>query len=92
MTTDERIDRLVERHEALAQSVELLAASVHEQGLNIDKLLECIGATLITSSEQGQSIAMLLASSAKTDARIEALVSIAESHSRRLSDLEGGAR
>jgi hypothetical protein len=71
MTTDERIDRLVERHEALAQSVELLAASVHEQGLNIDKLL---------------------ASLAKTDARIEALVGIAESHESRLRDLEGGAQ
>jgi prefoldin subunit 5 len=28
MTTDERIDRLVERHEALAQSVEMLTHNV----------------------------------------------------------------
>jgi len=28
MTTDERLDRLVERHEALAQSVELLTKNM----------------------------------------------------------------
>jgi hypothetical protein len=30
MTIDERLDRLTERHEALAQGLELLHASVHE--------------------------------------------------------------
>ncbi len=30
MTTDERLDRLVERHEALAQSLELLTADIHQ--------------------------------------------------------------
>ena len=29
-TIDERLDRLVERHEALAQSIELLTADVHQ--------------------------------------------------------------
>jgi hypothetical protein len=32
MTIDERLDRLVERHEALAQSVELLTRDVRELG------------------------------------------------------------
>jgi hypothetical protein len=30
MTIDERIEKLVERHEALTQSVEMLTADVHE--------------------------------------------------------------
>jgi hypothetical protein len=32
MTIDERLDRLVERHEALFQSVELLTKDVRELG------------------------------------------------------------
>ena len=35
MTVDERIDRLVERHEALAQSVELLRASTEELRVSV---------------------------------------------------------
>jgi prefoldin subunit 5 len=35
MTVDERIDRLVERHEALAQSVELLRASTEELRISV---------------------------------------------------------
>jgi hypothetical protein len=40
MTIDERLDRLVERHEVLALSVELLQSTVHEQSGNIDKLTQ----------------------------------------------------
>jgi len=39
MNIDERLERLAERHEALAQSVEILRATVHEQSGNIDKIL-----------------------------------------------------
>jgi hypothetical protein len=35
MTTDERIARLVERHEALTQSVEMLLQSTRQQGSQI---------------------------------------------------------
>ena len=42
MTTDERLDRLTERHEALAQSVEMLQSSIREQGVNIDKILQIV--------------------------------------------------
>ena len=48
---DKRMDRLTERHEALAESVESLRASVHEQheaaieqGRNIDKLVAVVEA------------------------------------------------
>ncbi len=40
MTIDERLDRLAERHEALAQSVELLLISVRETTENVNKLVE----------------------------------------------------
>ena len=39
MTVDERIEKLTERHEALAQSVEVLSADVRRQSRNIDKLV-----------------------------------------------------
>ena len=38
MTIDERIEKLTERHEALAQSVELLAADLRQQKENFDQL------------------------------------------------------
>jgi methyl-accepting chemotaxis protein len=39
MDVDQRLERLVERHEALAQSVEMLKDSIQEQSRNIDKVL-----------------------------------------------------
>ena len=39
MTIDEKLEYLTERHKALAESLELFAHSVHEQGENIDKLI-----------------------------------------------------
>jgi hypothetical protein len=38
MTIDERLEKLVERHEALTQSVELLMAEGHETGKRISAL------------------------------------------------------
>jgi len=40
MTIDERIERLTERHEALAQSVELLLVATRENTENIRGLVE----------------------------------------------------
>ncbi|HZP25271.1 MAG TPA: hypothetical protein VFB04_17655 [Terriglobales bacterium] len=40
MTIDERLDRLVERHEALAQSVELLTKVVRELGKYVGEIAE----------------------------------------------------
>ena len=42
MTIDERLERLTERHEALAQGVGLLQNSIREQGANIDKVVAAI--------------------------------------------------
>lgn len=38
MTIDDRLNRLVERHEALAQSLELLTTDVREMGQNLQVL------------------------------------------------------
>ena len=38
MTVDERIEALVARHEALAQSVELLVSAQHETELRLQRL------------------------------------------------------
>jgi 4-hydroxy-3-methylbut-2-enyl diphosphate reductase IspH len=40
MTIDERLERLADRHEALAQSVELLLVATRENTENIRKLVE----------------------------------------------------
>lgn len=68
MTIDERLDRLVERHEALAQSVELLVADGKE--------LHATVGGLITLNN-------------RNDARISLLIQSAESHERRIKDLDG---
>jgi archaellum component FlaC len=81
MTIDERLDRLVERHEALTQTVEHLASQGEEQnkrirlqGENIDKILENIGKILTAFEKDGENI--------------RALARIAEIHEHRISDLE----
>jgi chromosome segregation ATPase len=42
MTIDERLDRLTERHEALTQSVELLALQGKETDRRIDQVMQAI--------------------------------------------------
>ena len=74
MTIDERIEKLTERHEALAQSVELLSGDVRQQSQNIDKLGEDV-------RQQSRNIDKLV--SAMTD-----LIAVARMHERRISDLE----
>jgi chaperonin cofactor prefoldin len=45
MTIDERLDRLTQRHEALAQTVELLAAAQLKSDERIEKLTGLIAET-----------------------------------------------
>jgi hypothetical protein len=71
MTIDERLERLADRHEALAQSVEMLVVATRENTENIRKLVE-------VSNKDAEAI--------------RALARIAESHERRLTDLEEGGR
>jgi archaellum component FlaC len=46
MTIDERIERLVERHEALAQSVELMAAENRQRDRRMGEIMEGIARLL----------------------------------------------
>ena len=42
MTIDERLERLTERHEALAQSLELLSHEVRETRVNVESLVTAV--------------------------------------------------
>ena len=53
MTIDERLDRLTERHEALAQSLEILTADVREMQSTAKALLE-------TAKQDGENIRALV--------------------------------
>jgi septal ring factor EnvC (AmiA/AmiB activator) len=72
---DQRLDRLTERHEALTQTVELIAAAQ----LKSDERLEKVTA----------DIAKLAALMSQTDKFINRLAHIAEAHEQRLDRMEG---
>jgi hypothetical protein len=75
MNIDERLERLTERHEALSQSVEMLLASTRE--------------TAIAAKENTENIRKLVEVTNRDAEAIHALVRIAESHDRRITDIEG---
>jgi hypothetical protein len=81
MTIDERLDRLTERHEALAQTVELLAMETRE-------LRSAIGDLRAAQEKDGEHIRVITAAIELDAENIRALARIAESHERRLSRVE----
>jgi hypothetical protein len=78
MNIDERLDRLVERHEALAQSLELLHASTTD----LRKTVEAQATQIV--AQEGY-FATLMSAATK-------LLETATNHERRLTRLEGGAQ
>jgi hypothetical protein len=75
MTVDERLEKLVVRHEALSQTVELLGA-MHQE---VEKQLQAIGGhidRLVTLQE-------------KTQDRVDLLLSVVANHEQRLNGIEG---
>jgi len=97
MTIDERLDRLVERHEALTQTVEHLALQGEEQnkrirlqGENIGKILENFDKILIALEKDGENIDKILTALEKDGENIRGLAHIAEIHEHRISLLEEG--
>lgn len=76
MTIDERLERLVERHEALAQTVELIATGQQKNDEQIRALSVAV---------------QKLTSGIEMDAEIvRSLAAVAQNHERRLTQLEGG--
>lgn len=78
MTTDERIDRLVERHEALAESVQSLFASVNDLRRiteNNQQMIVSVARNMDIFREEMHQV-------------ITGLVGIANNHEARIIDLE----
>lgn len=99
MTFEERIDRLTERHEALAQSLELLALEVRENSQAAKALLEASARQAETSArhedrlgKQEALIAQILEATARNNETVANLALIARVHSERLARLEEGKR
>jgi hypothetical protein len=59
MTIDERLERLTERHEALTQSVELLARTTHEHTQQITEIMEAAGRLLHIAQIHEQRLSRL---------------------------------
>jgi two-component sensor histidine kinase len=76
-TFEERIDRLTERHEALAQSLELLTLDVREISQTVKGLVE-------TSAKHENLIAQILEAAAHNNEAVANLALIARVHSQRI--------
>jgi len=59
MTIDERLDRLTERHEALTQSVEILARTRHEHSQQIADIMEAAARLLHVAQVHEQGLSRL---------------------------------
>jgi hypothetical protein len=59
MTIDERLERLTERHEALTQSVEILARTTHEHSQQITGIMEAAARLLHVAQIHEQRLTRL---------------------------------
>jgi hypothetical protein len=59
MTIDERLERLTERHEALTQSVEILARTTHEHTQQITDIMEAAAKLLHVAQIHEQRLSRL---------------------------------
>ncbi len=84
MMIDERLDRLVVRHEALSQPVELLTKDVREIGQQVGELGQRFGEL----GEHVGSLSKYVGEIAEGTAR---LLHVAEIHEHRIIRLEGGS-
>ena len=81
MTIDERLDRLTARHEALAESIELMIRDHRETFARYDAIL----------AQHETRLAQHAALLGRVIALEEKLTEMAQDHERRLSNLEGPA-
>jgi uncharacterized protein YoxC len=75
MTIDERLEKLTERHEALAQTMELTALENKERDARLDKLAE--------------DLSKLVATVDRVVGSVEKLTQIVTDHQERIRNLEG---
>jgi hypothetical protein len=80
MNFEERMDRLTDRHEAFAQSVELLLIATRENTENMARF----------AAETSRNIDKLVEVTNRDAADIAVLARIAESRERRINGLEEG--
>lgn len=59
MNFDERLERLAERHEALTQTVELMAAENRERDRRMGEMMEAIARLLLVAEIREQRIERL---------------------------------
>lgn len=78
MTVDERLERLTERHEALTQTVDMIAGMHREN----ERLME----EGFRKNEEAQQANQVLIR--QVVERIDSLARIAQAHEHRISDLE----
>lgn len=89
MNIDERLEKLTERHEALTQTVELIASMQRDTQVVVERML---------SIERETQLAIERMASIQTDTQtaigrivtvIESLAEIVRSHENRINRLEG---
>jgi uncharacterized protein YjgD (DUF1641 family) len=90
MTIDERLEKLAERHEALAQAMELNASLQRDHDQRIRQAIEAL-ASLQSEHERRTDRAMekLIASQSGMMDAITRLANIVADHDIRLDNLEG---
>ena len=81
MTIDERLDRLVERHEALAQTVEHLTLNIEATNRSVNKMAQSIDKMAGMMNEIIHGTALLLSRSNTHDALLD-------EHGKRITKLE----
>jgi len=96
MTIDERLEKLAERHQALAETVEVIAGMQrkNEEGIQaVAKGLEALGATVkelaVNTHNAMQSIGSAVDTMAKSVSRnMEILIKYAQRHEDWLDEIE----
>jgi hypothetical protein len=89
MTTDERIDKLTERHEALTQSVEALLLAQQETDKRLDHMIEGIELLTTTAVQHSNDQLRLFRRLSRFE---EAALRIAADHSQRILNIEDELR
>lgn len=95
MTFEERIERLTERHDAMAQSLELWIATSREQFGHHEQWItsheQLLDRHQLILEQNSLDLGHLDAKIERLTDKIDVLASIALSHESRIGQLEGGA-